>query len=94
MLAIGYMHMNRIKYAFICDGILLSKESVIKYLIKTFVINGADFVLSSDESVIKHGAKKKIIYWHSFISISEDDVIMKFYNKKKFKEKIGCPTGK
>ena len=50
--AIGYMRMNRIKYAFVCDGILLSKESVINYFIKKFVINGADFVLSSDESVI------------------------------------------
>lgn len=30
-------------------------------MIKTFVINGADFVLSSDESVIKHGANTELL---------------------------------
>lgn len=98
VLTIIYMRMHRIKYALVCDGILPGKESATKYLLKKFIISGADFGLSSGEltnqQLIKHGAKKEKIYWYPFTSVSEADVITELYNKEKFKKKIGCRAGK
>lgn len=98
VLAIVYMRIHGIKYALVCDGILPSKESVVKYLMKKFIIGGAYFALSSGEltnqQLIKHGAQKEKIYWYPFTSVSKDDVVTKPYNKEKFKKKIGCPAGK
>lgn len=98
VLAIAYMRMCRIKYALVCDGILPGKESAAKYLLKKFVISGADFWLSSgeltDQQLIRHGAQREKIYWYPFTSVSEADVITKPYSKEKYKQKIGCPAGK
>ena len=98
VLAIVYMRIHRIKYALVCDGILPGKESTAKYLLKKFVISGADFWLSSGEltnqQLIKHAAKREKMYWYPFTSVSEADVITKLYNKEKFKKKIGCSVGK
>lgn len=98
VLAIIYMRTHRIKYALVCDGILSGKESAVKYLLKKFVISGADFWLSSGEltnqQLIKHGAKKEKIYWYPFTSVSKADVITELYNKEKFKKKIGYRAGK
>lgn len=97
-LVIAYMRMYRIKYALVCDGILPGKESAAKYLLKKFVIGGADFWLSPGEltnrQLIKHGAQNEKVYWYPFISNSKADVIIEPYSKKKFKKNIGCYAGK
>lgn len=96
ILAIAYMHVRKIKYALVCDGILPSEDKFIKKQVKKYLISGADFWMSSGDTtsqqLIKCGADAKKIYWYPFSSVSEADVKTNEYDKLVFKKKIGCST--
>ena len=69
----------RIPYWLELDGALLHSESKIKYLIKSFLIQGAQKYLSSskntDQVLIHYGVKKDLIERYPFTSISENQII-------------------
>lgn len=94
MLAITYMKMLRIKYAIVCDGMLPTQDSKVKYIIKKFLIKDAAYYLSSNDTttgqLVKYGADKVKVYKYPFSSVSENDILDSKSDKNIYKEKIGC----
>lgn len=96
IIAIAYMHLRGIKYAIICDGMLPTKDSKAKLLLKKFLIGNTSYCLSSgkitDEQLVKYGAIASRIYRYPFSSISENDIQTEWIDKAKYKNLIGCKS--
>ncbi|WP_164130673.1 glycosyltransferase family 4 protein [Sharpea azabuensis] len=94
MIAILYMKIHKIKFAIMCDGILVKNNSFIKRKVKRLLISSARFWLSSgsltDQALLECGACKDRIYHYPFTSIKKSELCTKHYNNAAYKLKIKC----
>lgn len=94
MTAILYMKLHKMKFGLVCDGLLRKKESTVKEFLKKALISAASFWMSSgegaDEVLVAHGAEYSRIFRYPFTSIRESDIASVPYNKKYYKDLIGC----
>lgn len=99
--AINYMKRHHHPFFIMCDGMLPTDDRLktkIKSLLKRHVLSKSNHWLSSGKAttaeLIKHGATVDGIIEYPFSSISEKKLVNEIYDKKHFKEIIGCSSEK
>ena len=96
MLAISYLRKHQIPFGLMIDGMLPREDNLLKKKLKRHLIDGASFWLSSGAltslQLLKYGAKQDRIFRYPFTSIHEKDIASAPYDKRAFKQKIGCKS--
>lgn len=96
LLGLMIIKLKKIPYIMELDGSVVKKESIIKYLIKKLIINGAIAYISpsksTDDYLKYYGVEEKKIFRYPFTSINSKDILKKKLEDNK-KQKLRSELG-
>ena len=97
--AIRYMHKHKIEFGLLINGGLVKKESNLKRLYKTSLVNKASYYISpskaANEYLIYYGANKDRIYNYYYSNYYESDILEKpIKDKTSLRNKYNLPLDK
>ncbi len=97
--AIRYLHKHHIKFGLMINGGVVKKESVLKKIYKTSLVNKADFYMSPSSYASKYleyyGANKNNIYKYIYSNLRENEIIASpIKDKTELRKRFNLPLDK